>query len=113
MTAADVITPARYILNDTAKTRWTDPMLLEWTEDGQRDAVKRRPDIYVFSGSEEIVTPDPGEVAATSTTLVIEEAYRSALVNYVCWRALSQEIDRNDDAEAQNYFKLYLAELAK
>jgi len=42
-TAADIITPARDILND-ANVRWTDAELLRWTSQGQKAIALLRPD---------------------------------------------------------------------
>ena len=52
MTPQDIITSARYVLNDTDATgyRNTDAELLAWVNGGMREISALRPDLFAFTG---------------------------------------------------------------
>lgn len=188
LTAQNVIDRARDILQDTASVRWSDAELLRWLNDGRREMVTVRPDIYasvtvitLVSGTKQSIpgdgavfltayrnidaqgsptttvrpvdrmtldallpgwhaaaagatkhymldlavpkvfwvypqaaagakleiayAKDPADITVTTTSLTEEANYAFALVDYLCFRALSKDADHVDNASrAAIYF---------
>lgn len=90
-TAADIISKARAILNDTS--RWSDSDLLVYVIDAHNHAIEKRPD-FLLAGADTLLTETPP--SATSSLLQVPDRYAPALADWVAYLALSED---NSDTE--------------
>lgn len=60
---------------------------------------------------EAVFTERPVDVAATGQVVDISEQYLSAIVNYICFRALSKEAEVGIPPMAVNYYQSFLNDL--
>lgn len=107
MLASDVITRTRLILQDTSSEayRWTDTTIFYWINNGVREIRKRRTDAQLDSDAEMI---DYESVTASSDELVIADDFEDTLVNYLCYRCLSQDADNKNNMErAKFHYTMY------
>lgn len=104
---ATIITNCRYLLHDTISGayRWTDAELTVWIKDGAREIARRRPE--AVTGYQ--ATPTAVTLPSDSTT--IHEMYATALMNYVCARALSKDGEDGEMNAASGYMNMFLASL--
>lgn len=102
MTKASVINAVRVKINDEDEERWDDDILEEYLDDAQQAAYRLAPHLF---------TADAGTTAAPTSpvgsTTALGSAYRQALVDYVCSRALAVD---NADTENVNLAKAYMNE---
>jgi len=108
MTGTDVITNrVREILEDATGTqRWTDAILLAFTNDGQR--------VLLFFHPELLLT-DPNtlgsfyDASAVSSALYVPDDYRMALTDYVLMRAFAMDAqDKRDLARSKEHGDKFL-----
>lgn len=97
MTAGDVLTDARRMLNDEGGApRWTTPRLLRYVSEAEREVRRLRPDLF-FSSSAAMDTP--ADSTDLTDDLVLDEDSRSALVDLVCARALLEDAEDTQNRE--------------
>ena len=98
--ASDVLTRARDILNDTAKTRWSDTQLLRLATDGQRIIIRAKNNADTQNT---IVKTEPPDLTALGDTVRIRDQYLQTLAFYVCWLALEDDQDDGSANMAEVY----------
>jgi hypothetical protein len=100
---ATIITNCRYLLHDaiSGAYRWTDAELTVWIKDGAREIARLRPEAVTGYQS----TPTAVVVPTDSTT--IQEMYATALMNYVCWRALAKDGEEGEAGQANGYMQMF------
>ena len=96
MTAEDIIDRARYALRDVVADayQWTDNEMFDWLEDGQREILRARPDMYITDAGlqhDGVATPDPGTVTATGDAINITPVGCPLLVQYVMAQCLAKD----------------------
>jgi len=110
LTAGDVIDRAREdILKDidASNLRWDDPFMFRAVRDAERDVYRRRPDSRYES---EIATDfNIPAIASVDDELVISEHFITALVDFVCWRALLRDFEEASIKRAEYHQRMYIA----
>ena len=107
MTGSDVVTEARYILNDVSGVRWTDAEMLKWVSAAQREIVRRRPEARFASS---VLATDLSNPSALSDTLEIEEDYKGPMTDYICYRCFQKDADFSTNRKrAEDHFKFFIA----
>ena len=91
MTANTVISQVREELNDRDKTRWSDPVLLQYLSDGERRVYEKRPDLFLQSNGTSISTPV--QLTGLTDPMILDEMSKEGLVSYVCYRGLNEDSD--------------------
>lgn len=95
MTAGDVLTDVRRMLNDSgASPRWPAPTLLRYVSEAEREVKRLRPDLFLSSST---AMDSPSDSTEGADDLVLDESSRSVLVDLVSSRALME-----DSADAGN-----------
>jgi hypothetical protein len=99
MTAGNVIDRVRALLKDdyNGYYRWSDDYMFDCIDEGQRRLSEKRPASLFTSTAP--TTLDITEITATGDTLQVDDMYKQAMVNYVCYRCLS--IDSEDSASME------------
>lgn len=113
MLASDVITRARYIVQDESSTRWNDTVMLALLNDGQNDVWQRRADLRHDANGDYV---SGGFTAATATgdTLDVDGKMRSALAHYVAARCFEMDGDDQENrTRANDELGKYEKELAE
>lgn len=113
MTAANVIDRVRANIKDNyvGYYRWSDEFMFDSIDEAQRRLAEERP-ASLFTTA----VPTTGiitEVTATSDVLQVNNSYKQAMVNYVCYRCLN--IDSEDGANiarAEAYLSQYKESIA-
>ena len=96
MLASQVISSVRFALNDASATRWSDPALIAYLNDGYQETILMRPDFRLnVSGG----LNTPAQVVSLVSSLMLPDAYAGAMADYVIFRALSE--DNSDGANPQ------------
>jgi len=111
MLASSVLSVVRRNLNDETNSpyRWTDAALLVYLSDVERTLRNIAPWLFLTSGETINV---PVELAATTDALQLDEKYRQAEANLVCWHALSEDAsDRANVDKAQQFLTKAVIEL--
>lgn len=86
-TAGDVLTSARYTLNDAAKRRMGDTEGLTYVVDALNTIRNERPDLFIGSGWEAI------ESTTTGASLPIDSQFFRPVVDYVIARAETKDAE--------------------
>lgn len=110
MTAQEVVTSARYLLDDTTATyRWDNTRLLEYVNDGVRDLVRHRPDLLLDTDHTLKTVSDKN----LTDTLILGAGMRQALAYYTASRALSEDgADTSNLQRGELYHSSYMRSLA-
>lgn len=110
MTAQQVVTAARYLLDDTETTyRWDNTRLLQYVNDGVFDLVRRKPEL-LLSGDHTLRVVTEKNL---SDTLIVGTGQRQALAYYTASRALSEDgADTTNLQRAELYFSSYMRSFA-
>jgi len=92
MLVSGVVAEARYLLNDLAESpRISNATLIQWVEQGQQDALWRRPGLASSADGSAMLTADAisgSEEEKLGTALLLPDRMRFALGAYVAYRAL-------------------------
>ncbi len=101
MTGANVIGRVRNLINDTVSPyRWEDTVLLDWINDGVRDVRRLRPDAKFDSNANVVAY---SSASATGDTLILDNEWKTALVEYVCFKCFDQ--DGADEADLKRMYQ--------
>jgi hypothetical protein len=100
-TCQNVVDSARVPLNDAAKTRYTDPQLLGYLNDGLAEAYSLRPDLRFGKYSTNI------ELLALSDTFPLSGAHAVALSHYIVFRAENRDDEHVNANRETKSFKLF------
>ena len=85
MTAADVLTDARDMLNDPSSFRWKDPQLIRALCDALDELwVNRRSAFNVGA----IPVAKPANPTVAASPVLVQDQYRQPLAHYVTWLML-------------------------
>lgn len=111
ITAADVIALVRKQLKDeeSSDPQWPDEVLLEYVNAAQADICGRRR-YELLSDADTLVTM--ARVAATTDSLSLGVAWKQAMADYVCGRAMSEDHPEANATKAKTFFQLYEASVA-
>lgn len=106
-TAQSIINRARYVLKDQVEgaLRWTDTEVCLFIQDGQREIIRRRPELYLTSDgaqSDTALIPDPGAVEV-GTTLHLHPSFDGAILDYVLARCFAKDAGDNDNKARSQY----------
>ena len=101
MTASDVLTQIRRMLNDSAagNYRWPNSTLLTYLTDVQIAVRQYRPDLFLSSAG---TITEPSTGLSLNDTLSLDESYRTMFVDLVCARALKEEADDAENMRRSN-----------
>lgn len=84
----------RIVLDDAAKSDWTDPQLLLWFNDARRTIISARPDTRIAADGTEIAFTEKTKI---SETRQLGDEWIPAEVDYVASRAFEQDAgDKRD-----------------
>lgn len=108
MTAQEVIDRVRYLLTDDYPEfyRWTDAFMFASITEVSRNISEKRPE-SLFTTSVPTTT-DITTITALTDVLQINDRYKEAIENYVCYRCL--HVDSEDNANmvlAGQYLEKY------
>jgi hypothetical protein len=70
ITAGNIISRAKTLLQDTAGVRWTEQELLDWLNDGQRQVVFLKPEAKVTTSSISLAAGTKQSLPATALVLI-------------------------------------------
>ncbi len=100
---------ARDLLNDTADApnqRWTQKTLYAYLDEAQRKLVQLRPDA-LYVGAIVTTTPDSLPVVQRDTDdIPVRSVFKTALVSYVVFRALSRDSEDTANLARSKDFQL-------
>ena len=104
-----IITRARMLLQDVVvgAYRWTDAELTYWIQDGAQDIARKRPEAVVSYQS------NPTSVAIPTEASGIVELYSTALLNYICYRALAKDGEDGESSMANHYLQSFELAMGK
>lgn len=92
----------RILVNDESSVRWSDSIILLWLNDAILEIRDRRPDIVIdASGNRRTYS----RIKTVDDNIDIEEIWWEAIVNYVCWRLLTESAE---DTISQKRAEKYL-----
>ena len=103
-TAEQIIARVRVELGDDKQPfRFASPEILTWMRDGEREIVQKRPEaLYIGTG---IVTALPAQHLTSPTASVnVAERYETALVFYICYRALAVDAEHAANSQLSQSF---------
>lgn len=104
MLISDAFERIRILLNDESSTRWSDSVLLLWFNDGLIELRDIRTDILLDSEGNRISYT---RIKTINDSLTIEDEWFEALINYTCWRALSEG---SEDSISQQRSEIFFQE---
>jgi len=113
MLVSEVKEEARYLLNDNGTPpRISNATLIQWVDEGQKDALWRRPDLASSADGSATLTPDGitgTEERQLATALLLPDRLRGALGAYMAYRALrADNSDVKNLEAARAFFGAYL-----
>jgi len=107
VTAQTIIDRARVVLKDapadTSVRRWTDTELMRWLNDGYKEMVSLRPNLYCNADETEYTTIPIPAIADISIgdDLRIHSSHAHVLLLYVAGNALGKDAEEGDAALAK------------
>lgn len=107
-TLQNVVDLAREDLNDAAKTRYADSVLLKHANDGLDAMLMGRPDLFIG----QFTTMQDGAQFALGDNLPVEGRFKRVLADYIVFRAESKDDDAVNAGRAELMAKLFQAELS-
>lgn len=99
-TMQEIIDRGRVPLNDTAKTRFTDPVLLRFANDFLQIARRERPDLFFGTYA------TPHADLAVGGAFPLESGFESAAADYVTGRAEATGSEAELEARAVAFLKM-------
>jgi hypothetical protein len=106
-TFQQIIDSARVDLQDAEKVRYTDAELIEYANDGVREAFRIRPDFRI--GSFTAALP----VYGLSDDVPMPETYAMLLKHYVVFRSEARDDEYNNDGRAALFMARFETRLQK
>ena len=106
-TFQQIIDSARVDLQDADKVRYTDAELLEYANDGVKEAFRFRPDFRLGSYTTAYAT------FQASDQVPIPELYQMLIKHYVVFRSEARDDEYNNDGRAAIFLSRFEARLQK
>jgi hypothetical protein len=99
-----VIARVRMELQDviSGAYRWTDTELGYWIVDGAKEIARIRPEAITTYQSAPTAVTSPSDAAH------VQDIYGSALVDYVCYRALAKDGEDGEQNASQRYYGTFM-----
>ena len=109
-TGSDVITLVRTLINDFDAVTWTDEVCLPFINEGIRDMHTNHPEVRLKDDGSLRTYAD---LAAVGNTVDMDDQYKTALVEYLCFRYFSGDAGDTRDADrAKEHKGLYDVQFA-
>lgn len=105
-TVGDFVQSARGLVQDTnpAAYRFADAVFVEALNLGLIEMRRLRFDLFIGITAQNFIVVD-------STTVIVEETYRNALINFMAGRVMLRDHDDADTQRAANLIKLFHMQL--
>lgn len=97
-TFSQLISSARVVLNDAAGTRYTDPQLIEYANDGLKEIYRIRPDFRFGTYTTAVST------YTSSDSVPISDTYSMFLKDYIVFRAGLREDEQSSDIRSTAFY---------
>ncbi|MFA5187347.1 MAG: DUF6682 family protein [Patescibacteria group bacterium] len=104
-TGSDVITLVRALINDFDSTTWTDAVCLPFISEGIRDMHTNHPEVRLKTDG---TLRDYADLAAVGNAVDLDDQYKTALAEWLCFRYFSGDAgDTRDAGRATVHLGLY------